>query len=59
MGVEFNENKPVNYNYPAQKGGLTNLVIKLGLAKDEKGANTVMVIISIIFFIISIYLFLK
>jgi hypothetical protein len=59
MNVEFNENKPVNYNYPTQKGGLTNLVIKLGLARDEKGANTVMVIIAIIFFIISIYLFLK
>ena len=55
MGVEFNENKPVDYGYKAKKGGISNLVIKLGLAKDDKGANQIMIIISIICIAIAIY----
>lgn len=59
MGVEFNENKPVDYSYEAKKGGISSLVIKLGLAKDDKGANQVMIIISIICIAIAIYFAIK
>ena len=60
MGVEFNENKPTNYNYqPAKKVGLTSLFIKIGLAKDEAGAQKVMITIIVICFVLSIYFFMK
>jgi hypothetical protein len=59
MSVEFNENRPSNYNYEPKKGGLTPMLIKFGLAKDEKGAQTVMIIITIICFALSIYFFMK
>ena len=55
MGVEFNENKVADYNYQPQKGGLTPLFIKMGLAKDESGAKKIMVVIIIICFAIAIY----
>ena len=56
MNVEFSENRPSNYNYPQKQGGLTNLCIKLGLAKDEKGANKVMLVVAIVFFALAIYI---
>jgi hypothetical protein len=59
MNVEFNENKAVNYNYPPKSGGITGLVIKMKLAKDEKGAQKVMIIIAVIFLALSVYFFLK
>ena len=59
MVVEFNENKPLDYNYQPKKGGLTALLIKLGLAKDEAGAQKVMIIITVICFALSIYFFMK
>lgn len=57
MGVEFNENQPSNYNYPTKNSGLTNLIIKTGLAKDEAGAKKIMIIIMIICVILSIYFY--
>ena len=59
MVVEFNENKPLDYNYQPKKGGLTALLIKLGLAKDEAGAQKVMIIITVICFALSVYFFMK
>ena len=59
MVVEFNENKPLDYNYQPKKGGLTALLIKLGLAKDEAGAQKVMIAIIVICFVLSIYFFMK
>ncbi len=59
MAVEFNENKPLDYNYQPKKGGLTALLIKMGLAKDEAGAQKVMIIITVICFALSIYFFMK
>ena len=59
MVVEFNENKPLDYNYQPKKGGLTALLIKMGLAKDEAGAQKVMIIITVICFALSIYFFMK
>lgn len=54
--MDFNNQQSYNYNYrPSynQGGGITKLVIKWGLAKDEKGANTIMVIFSVICIILS------
>lgn len=59
MSVEFNENKPMNYGYEPRKGGLVQLVIKLGLAKDEAKAEKVLIFATAIFFILSFYLFYK
>jgi hypothetical protein len=59
MGVEFNEGQPVNYNYQPKKGGIAPLLIKMGLAKDEAGAQKVMIILTIICFALSIYFFMK
>jgi hypothetical protein len=59
MGVEFNENKPVDYGYKAKKGGISSLIIKMGLAKDEAGAQKVMTVITILCFALSIYFFMK
>ena len=59
MGVEFNENKPLNYDNQPKKVGMNSLIIKTGLAKDEAGAQKVMIVITILCFVISIYFFLK
>jgi hypothetical protein len=60
MGVEFNEHQPLGYNYqPKKGGGISGLVIKMGLAKDEAGAKKVMVAVIIICFALSIYFFVK
>jgi hypothetical protein len=61
MGVEFNENRPTNYNYQPNKsnGGISNLIIKLGLAKDANGANKVMFVIIIVCVILSIVIAIK
>ena len=60
MGVEFDEHQPLGYNfYQPKRGGLTNLMIKLGLANDEAGAKRVMIVIMIICFALSIYFFYK
>ena len=60
MGVEFNEHQPLGYNYqPKKSGGITNLVIKMGLAKDENGAKKIMLVIVIICFALSIYFWTK
>ncbi len=60
MGIEFSENnsfKNLNtYQTKPNRGAITNLVIKMGLAKDEKGANIVMIIISVICFILMFYI---
>jgi len=61
MSVEFEENKSFNsYNYQPQKtGGIGPTLIKWGLAKDEAGAQKVMIIIAIICFALSLYFFFK
>lgn len=59
MNVEFNENKPLDYNYQPKKVGLTALLIKTGLAKDDTGAQKIMIVIAAICFALSIYFFMK
>lgn len=59
MGVEFERNTPTNYNYqPKATGdsGITSLVIKMGLAKDEAGANKVMIGVIIVCVALTIYI---
>ncbi len=58
MNVEFDENRPLT-NYQEKKGGLTATIIKLGLAKDDKGAQKVMLIIAVVCFALAIYFFMK
>jgi hypothetical protein len=59
MSVEFNESKPTDYNYQAKKGGIASLLMKIGLAKDESGAQKVMIGIIIVCVALSIYFFMK
>ena len=59
MEVEFNESRPIDYSYPPKKGAITDLVIKMGLAKDEKNANIVMIVFIIVCFAVSIYFLIK
>jgi uncharacterized membrane protein YtjA (UPF0391 family) len=61
MGVEFNENRPSNYNYEPNKntGGISNMIIKMGLAKDSNGANKVMFVVIIVCVILSIIIAIK
>ena len=59
MNVEFNKNKPADYNYQPAKGSISNLIIKMGLAKDEKGTQKVMIAIIVLCFVLSLYFFAK
>lgn len=43
---------------PKQAGGLIGLVIKLGLAKDEKGANMVLIIVGVIAAVAAVSIFM-
>ncbi len=55
--IEFNENQPmVSRPSPvsAQPKGLYKLVISLGLAKDQKGAEGVLIAIAIIAILIGV-----
>ncbi len=57
MGIEFNENQPTNYNYQPKKGGIANLLIKMGLVKNQAGAEKLMIVITIACFALSFYFF--
>lgn len=58
MSVEFDEKKPVYYNYQPNSdiGGVTNFFIKIGLAKNASSANVVMIIVAIICTGLAIYI---
>jgi len=59
--VEFNEEKDFNRSYAqnasrtSASSGLTGWIIKKGIAKDESGANSVMIIVMIICFALAIF----
>jgi hypothetical protein len=59
MGVEFDEGQIPNYNYQPKASGIAPLIIKMGLAKDEVGAQKIMLIITVICFALSFYFFYK
>jgi hypothetical protein len=44
-------------NYETPIGGLTGWIIKKGWAKDQKGAELIQVIVTIVFFALSFYFF--
>jgi|GEM_PF-7094753 len=46
MDVSFEEEKryAIQPNVPAQSGGVTGLVLRLGLAKDAKGVQQVLIL---------------
>lgn len=51
MAVEFENNSYSSNNYggaPKKVGGVTGFIMKLGLAKNQKGANKVMVFIIVL-----------
>ena len=57
MSVEFDKiNRPQRIEPENSKGPITNLVLKLGLAKDASQANVVLLIIAVSAVILSIYL---
>lgn len=58
MSVQFDE-QDYNRPNPMQQqsyGAVTNLILKLGLAKEPGQANTVMLIIAVIAIALSIFL---
>jgi hypothetical protein len=63
MAVEFEEEKNFSsaYNKAASKSNssLASWIVKNGWAKDEKGANTVMIVITIICFALAAFLIFK
>lgn len=59
MNVEFNEGQIPNYNYQPKKSSIAGLIIKMGLAKDDAGAQKIMIILTVICFALSIYFFYK
>ncbi len=62
MQVEYEQtSRPYNTPpLPEQKQSfLTNFVIKHKLAKDYKGAQTILLVIALIFFALSLFFFFK
>lgn len=64
MVVEFEEEKMFEKGFnrasnSQSSGGLTNWMIKKGIAKDESGAKTIMVIITVLCFALAIFLMFK
>jgi hypothetical protein len=60
MSVEFNENNPYKgIASVSQSTGIGGWLIKKGFAKDSKGANQIMIIISIVCIAIAIYFAIK
>jgi len=63
MSVEFDEgkdfNKSFNRSISGEKTGLTDWLVKTGIAKDENGAKVIMFIVAILCFALSIFLIIK
>ena len=63
MGVEFEEEKDFNTSYnrslSGEKTGLTDWLIKVGIAKNESSAKVIMFIVAILCFALSIFLTIK
>lgn len=56
-GVEFNENFNNNYKYISKPRGFSKFLIDKEIVKDQNTAEYLLIIVSIIFLGISIYLF--
>jgi len=57
-GVEFNDNRDDVMIYEKPSRGLNALVQKIGLAKSERGANVVLIVLTIIFFLAAIAIYI-
>jgi hypothetical protein len=58
--VQFDEeNFSQSAQFETKSSKFAGIVIKMGLAKDEKGANIFLVSISLVFLAISLFLFLR
>jgi hypothetical protein len=59
MPVQFEEEQNFNKSYDKvvskKSSGLTDWLIKKGIAKDEKGANSIMIIVMILCFGLTIF----
>lgn len=60
MPVQFEEEQNFNKSYDKvvskKPSGLTVWLIKKGIAKDEKGANAIMIIVMILCFALTIFI---
>ncbi len=62
MSVEFNEENKFNETYKSaesSKSGLSDWLVKIGAAKDEKKANNLMIVVAVICFILALYFIIK
>ncbi|MFA6797297.1 MAG: hypothetical protein WCR40_01135 [Candidatus Paceibacterota bacterium] len=63
MGIEFDEENNFNHSFDRRNtssaSSITNWFIKIGLAKDENSAKTIMSIVAIICFSIAIFFAIK
>lgn len=63
MSVEFEQEKQFERVYDqsstSTSGGLIGWLVKSKIAKDEKGAKNIMIIVSIICFALAIYFIIK
>ena len=57
--LEENEFKSDLENRSRKYKGLIGLVIKLGLAKDESGANKVLIIVAILAFVLTVFVLIN
>lgn len=55
MSVEFNEQQTNMRPFEKPVGGISRIVMSLGLAKNQAGANKVQLIIALICFSLAIY----
>lgn len=55
MGVQFEENNFAPRDFNAQPPKLASWIIKKGWAKDVAGANTLQIIVAIIFFALAAF----
>jgi hypothetical protein len=59
MSVEFNEGNNLSQrpNFEQKNSKMVDFLIKRGLAKDESGANKILIVSAIVFFVLSLYFF--
>ena len=58
MPVEFNEPEYAARAVPGRTSGIAGLVIRMGLAKDQKSANTVLIVTIVLCLLVMLAVFL-
>ena len=62
MGIEFDEENKFNQAFQNESkkiGAMAKWIIDKKIAKDEKGANTILIVFAVICLALSVYFFLK